>query len=128
MALIHQCFRCKHQKLIDTHCSTEVFICFDCLETNSDLHHKPDCRIEIKKRIERNATLHYIHTEIDNQLIIKSQSELAISALANTLRQLDPCSECQGINYTACQTCAGQGYNPCPTSDRLNEKMPEATY
>lgn len=128
MALIRVCIICQREKVIDTNCSQQGFVCFDCFDNNPKLSHQPDCRVEIKKRIERNKTLDNIHTQLEEQIKIANQARLNMEALVVALHNLDPCPKCLAINFTRCKACSGCGYNKRPTLEQLNEKMPPDRY
>lgn len=123
MALVQTCDRCGLTKVIDTHCSKNGRICFDCLTRS--VEHELDCPTAIRARIERNKYLATMHDRIakKQQVISKSRDELA--ALVFFLRQIDPCDRCHKVG---CDYCSGLGYNPRPSETALNEPMPKATY
>ncbi|NCN07766.1 hypothetical protein GW933_03690 [Candidatus Falkowbacteria bacterium] len=128
MALLKVCTICQREKIIDTHCSQQGLVCFDCFDNNPQLNHQPDCRVEIKKRIERNKTLDNIHTQLEEKIKIANQSRANIESLIVVLHNIDPCPVCKAINFTKCQACFGHGYNQRPTLEQLSEVMPETRY
>ncbi|MEK7072003.1 MAG: hypothetical protein AAB969_00370 [Patescibacteria group bacterium] len=129
MALVRLCQQCNRLKVIDTHCGDGAMICFDCFDSCWAFNHKPDCRVAITRRIKKIQGISVIHDLIAKQKIIITEADNNERALENTLREIDPCSECHAqLRKMACKKCGGTGYNPQPTKDELNKEAPPSTY
>lgn len=124
MALVRECSKCGKPGVIDTHCSDHLMICFECFDNCNDLHHKPDCQIAITRRIKKIRKIAVLHDLIAKQKNIIAEAYNNEEALECTLREIDPCLQCQAqLKKMACRTCGGTGYNSKPIEEELSEQM-----
>jgi len=123
MALVAVCSKCGMNKVI---CCNSY--CCDCLDTNDDINHHPNCRVAIGRRIEkkkRTADLHKMLEKLERDV---DQIASNVLSLRHALREIDPCIACSGSKRSSCQVCNGTGYNPKPNKEVLDERIPPATY
>ncbi|MDO8669729.1 MAG: hypothetical protein Q7K65_05585 [Candidatus Buchananbacteria bacterium] len=129
MALVRTCSRCGRSRVIDTFCSGSFeYICFGCFDNCNDLAHKPGCHVAAKRLKDKRRAVAKIHDEIDKQRESIGESMATLEALVFSLRIIDPCPECKGINHESCRQCNQLGYGPKPSQEMLEEELPPTKY